>query len=509
MKMNILQLLFDRETGQDTLGKHRVLHLDDEIVARLSDRHFISSVEVLEPSCERSGTGCESVDSTLYIRMVDGWLSLEAAWMKPLRLCPAENVDEVHEAAQLLRRRMAALSRWRYELHECSFGSLEVDKLLALAQQFSGFAMVLFDASFNLTGYALGDTLLTQAFQETIKLGYAAGVSEEHQRRYRQYLDERLGGFETVLEEPERSTSVWVLPFQTCHAKTYFLHIMLGRERYRGLRSLADALVDELRAMLERRESMRDRAAASNFVVDLATTELSEQRARQRADFLGWRPVDSYLMIRIESFGVSHPDTQLEVVCENVKQVLSGIHAAVVDHGIAGLVEEGDGNRLGSVLFSSQMEELLLSEGMRMVVSGSIHRLSAVAKVHCDLREALAVLWRASKRGLPTFSRCAIPYDECKYLLLADALHRVADEHDVVPDFLARIRLYDAMHDAEFERTLTSFVGSMKSKVETCAVLNIHRSTLEYRLERLHNYFGVDLDDEATLACIQMLALAL
>jgi sugar diacid utilization regulator len=379
---------------------------------------------------------------------------------------------------------------------------------LALAQQFTGFAMVVFDASFTLVGYALGDTLHTRAFQETLKRGYAMGASEEHQRRYRQNLSTYPHGFEAVLEELERKTPLWVLPFQTCHAKTYFLHIILGREQYRGLRALADSLVNELCSVLERQEGLRDHAAASNFVAELVTMQLSEQQARWRANFLGWPAADSYLVVRAESFGMSHPTSQLEELCASIRREFPRLRTAVIDNGIAGLVEKEGDAHVDATLFSTEMEELLAREGMRLVISDPVRELSAVSAIHRDLREALAVMWRNFERGELSCERHAVPYDDCKLRLLTDALQRTADKHDVVPDFLKRVQAYDARQGADFERTLTAYIRNMKSKADTCAALNIHRSTLEYRLNRLRDFFSIDLNDERVISYIQMLTLA-
>jgi DNA-binding PucR family transcriptional regulator len=96
-------------------------------------------------------------------------------------------------------------------------------------------------------------------------------------------------------------------------------------------------------------------------------------------------------------------------------------------------------------------------------------------------------------------------YDQCKLGLLRASLKRTAVEHSVVPNKLRQIEEYDNRNDTTFAKTLFTYIDTMMNRAETCARLNVHRSTLEYRIERLRDYFGIDLKDAKIVAHIQML----
>ncbi len=86
-------------------------------------------------------------------------------------------------------------------------------------------------------------------------------------------------------------------------------------------------------------------------------------------------------------------------------------------------------------------------------------------------------------------------YDECKFDLLVDALEDAVRGHNLVPGYLLAMRAYDGIHGSAYAETLAAYVACRGSKTTACARLAIHRSTLDYRLERMGELFEVDPDD--------------
>lgn len=61
------------------------------------------------------------------------------------------------------------------------------------------------------------------------------------------------------------------------------------------------------------------------------------------------------------------------------------------------------------------------------------------------------------------------------------------------------IRQYDREHQADFYTTLDAYIRNKFNAVQTAKELQIHRSTFLYRMDRLQNLFGLDLDHQDTL----------
>jgi len=64
---------------------------------------------------------------------------------------------------------------------------------------------------------------------------------------------------------------------------------------------------------------------------------------------------------------------------------------------------------------------------------------------------------------------------------------------------LAEILAYDRQHNTDYAYTIYVLILSGGRQLEAAKALNIHRSTIQYRLERINNLFGLDLSDNFCL----------
>jgi purine catabolism regulator len=60
---------------------------------------------------------------------------------------------------------------------------------------------------------------------------------------------------------------------------------------------------------------------------------------------------------------------------------------------------------------------------------------------------------------------------------------------------LGALITYDRQHSAELVKTLGAFFAGRCGPKEAAAILGVHRNTVLYRLERIRDLTGLDLDD--------------
>jgi PucR family transcriptional regulator, purine catabolism regulatory protein len=78
---------------------------------------------------------------------------------------------------------------------------------------------------------------------------------------------------------------------------------------------------------------------------------------------------------------------------------------------------------------------------------------------------------------------------------------RDTDEAQVVVDrVLGPLIAYDARHSAEMIKTLDTYLQCDRSWVQTAAVLNVHRQTVVYRIQRIEQITGRAISETAALA---------
>ena len=455
--MNVLELLFDRKNGIDELNVDCRLLIDNETAGQLAIPHFICDVQVADEDANSSDQtvtkrktpeadqqtfhGTEALSSaTLNVETSEGQLILSAPWMGRVRIGTQGSLPSAETVANILRIRLNHMAACLHDLHTCSLSAQNASSLLNVAFRVCGFALVLFDASSNLIGYELGDTLETEAFRKTVERGYAMSVPEEHQRKYRDHAAQHAEGFETIFIEVERNTVLWVQPLQTCHGQTYFLHVMLGRASMRGLRAFIEEVSNELRAFLERREEDPNYGTHGDFLVELAIGTLDERQARIRASFLGWHVRDKFRIARIESFGMYQPASKLKEIAHELTHMIDDFHAVALDHSILCLLDNV--NKPVVNCMPPTALTLLKHEHMILMISDSLAELSAVKGVHHALQLAFDVVRRNNiKSEIPI-----ITYDELRYPLLVDALTSAAKIHDVTPCALAQVQAWDSEH---------------------------------------------------------------
>jgi purine catabolism regulator len=127
-----------------------------------------------------------------------------------------------------------------------------------------------------------------------------------------------------------------------------------------------------------------------------------------------------------------------------------------------------------------------IGQGARIGVSGAYRGAESVGLAHQQCQEALLITGRLGE------TRTAAYFNELGYL---HALYRAGagslEGNPYVP--LARRLLQE--DQTELFKTLEAYVDAGGNGVQTAEALDIHRSTLNYRLERVKEICAVDLSD--------------
>ena len=121
---------------------------------------------------------------------------------------------------------------------------------------------------------------------------------------------------------------------------------------------------------------------------------------------------------------------------------------------------------------------------------GGIHSGTAgIRQSHQEAKQALTMSRRLYGPGQVTrFEDLGI----YRLLFAARDLPELRSFHD---DALTALIDYDRQHGAELLRTLGAFFSGRCGPKETAAILGVHRNTVLYRLERIRELTGFDLDD--------------
>lgn len=415
----------------------------------------------------------------------------------------------VLDVARVLARRLERVMRWEYGLREAARQG-DAGALLKMGVGLVGRSLILFDGAFNLAGFSLVEGEDSPAMREAARLGYAAEVTEEHQARYRALAASHPEGFEILYPEPDRVTPMWSEPVEVA-GETYRLHVMGAREGDAGTVCLARRVAEELRHVLEREAAERigRPSDGGGFVRELLRGVLGEEEAAERARFFGWTEEGPWVAARAEPAGREFfPAARWAQVCAALAAALPGMHAAAApDQGGAALVVPcGAWGSLGGSAASgaggapAPLARVCAAEG---VVLGWGDPTPSLAGLRASYEQAGQACRMARARGA-----AALPFDACKLDVAAEALGRLFADGGLEPLALRALDRHDADFGTEYARTLRACLACEMVKADACRELHVHRTTLDYRLQRLRELFGIDLADARTRALMRLALMA-
>ena len=460
-----------------------------------------------------------------------------------------------------LQKRLDAVLLWEHRLHAEALDGLDLGKTLDIGRELTGRDIVLFDAGFRLLAYSSGAESLPPTLAYTIERGYAAPVSREHMDRYQSLDIQNAGGFEirdlplnenatqapdttkdadrskkneipaatsgtTVDGKPPASTHVlasgsaspstaspatvtsssfadapimWVRSIKTRRGHLYHLHMVGVSEKDQGAIALFDSLADSLRAQLERLELSADVGLKEGFIQELVTGSRSEDELAERAWTFGFDPEGAFLAVRVQSIRYSYPRQRWEELCEIFARELPQARCAFMDEGIVVLISAGEASDSLVGTFS----RLACREKVHVGVGDPARGVRSAPRAYRQACDAIGRFGQARERAARV-----ILYDDCKPLIAREGIAKSNADGHLSPLCLQRAQTYDQTHGTEYVRTLMAYLRCARSKVETCAELSVHRNTLEYRLSRMAELFGINLDDKDLVGLLTLLAIA-
>jgi sugar diacid utilization regulator len=95
-------------------------------------------------------------------------------------------------------------------------------------------------------------------------------------------------------------------------------------------------------------------------------------------------------------------------------------------------------------------------------------------------------------------------YEDCKFYDMLSKLHKgVGGDGANLKKFchsvIFRILEYDTEHKTEYLKTLWVYINNGKNSLKTSQKMHIHKNTVIYRIQKLQEYFSVDLSDDSLI----------
>jgi purine catabolism regulator len=157
-----------------------------------------------------------------------------------------------------------------------------------------------------------------------------------------------------------------------------------------------------------------------------------------------------------------------------------------------------------------QLEEVRVR--IHLVLGGAPVSLG-VGRYHEGL-SGLASSYREAERALAIGQRMlggnrTVAFDDLGIYRILFPLVGTPELEAFCHELVGALEAYDRRHGAELLKTLAAFFACNGNHVQTARMLHLHRNTLLYRLDRIREIAGVDLDDPETRLSLQVALKAL
>ena len=226
-----------------------------------------------------------------------------------------------------------------------------------------------------------------------------------------------------------------------------------------------------------------------------------EQVARERAMRLGYNPGVAYrvLVVRADDPedvppAASRPETVaqrrrlLESLAELCARNSSDGFAAVREDGLVVLVAApADARELGRTAVQ-QAAALLPAWRVTVGVGGTCANASAIARSYAQARRALETAQRFGHQS------DVVAFEDLGVYRLLFHVTDPAELRGYVDQVLGPLIEYDQRHNADFVRTLGTFLAHNGNLQATARELTLHVNSVTYRVQRIQSIASLDLE---------------
>lgn len=155
---------------------------------------------------------------------------------------------------------------------------------------------------------------------------------------------------------------------------------------------------------------------------------------------------------------------------------------------------------LTAVIADSEISPSTLYDGLRRILgSSAIVGVGTAADEPASIPRSFADSVRALEiREQSMRPEGVVRFDELGVYRILDTRSGSGYVHEFVREWLGELLDYDRRHRSTMTETLTQYLECGGRYEDTAAALRIHRSTLRYRMSRIHDLTGRDLHDVDT-----------
>ncbi len=277
---------------------------------------------------------------------------------------------------------------------------------------------------------------------------------------------------------------------QNCHVG-WVLVILRKENITRGLMQLLDELGDIIEYWSDFNSKQKELLSYNDLFQNILTDpDADVQKQAKRLRSIGWYPEDPKQMIVLERQETDLLST--EYFRRKIDRIGNGCFTVTAQDPLALILNR----RIISYReFLEELKDLMRQTDMWGGISPEFTNVFGM-KEPLELASSASRLGSHEVGSLTEFRECALPY--------ALEILREHSSPCFLHPALETLRQYDKKNHTELFLTLREFLNCERNYIRTAGRLYIHRNTLLYRLKRITDLTGVELDSESVRLHLQL-----
>jgi|GEM_PF-3392347 len=313
------------------------------------------------------------------------------------------------------------------------------------------------------TDYALDNRLHTRLINPEPEISKDEGFKARYYSR-KIYVDEKNIGFVTLVEHRRPITE----------DDTYLL------------KEFTHVLKVALERIKMKKESSDDKY--SYVISELLTSKPDSSRLRNRLNYSGLNPL-TYLNVLIFKKMSLERDIPVEYLLRSTEGFVSGGKGVVYSEDSVAFIAMRSNLEDDCITDRDALSDFLKKRNIALGISYTYKNIGNSSLHVKDAEYAIEAGRRLHPRNLI--------YDYEKYCVYSAISKNLSPDDclSLVNPRIGMIREYDRMHGTDYYETLRAYLESNLKMNATAKALNLHRNTVDYRITKLKESFGIDPED--------------
>jgi len=406
-------------------------------------------------------------------------------------------------AAELLNRVLHILfsyQDWDNRLQEAVFQS-EPDwhQVLSVSHEMIGLPLMLKDISYKTIAYTVNDTVDELAWYESQEYGYAGYFSEtgnEAQRLIASLLSAK------DVDLVAQKADILKHPYYPC--KIIYHGNLLGLLIAVEVREIRPSCLELMRHVARtiapalHQKMSADGSGAfvhATLLADLLKNRIStREELSARLKTINWRVKSYFFVAALIHKEYAMPEAVLTAICNKLARISEARALPFSGHIV--IVSSGDSQEFLTAGNAKYLTNILREYGLVCGVSECFHNLLDLPSMY---QQALdSANYDGAKAG------SILLFDDYRLKILLSSWSDKANIKQYLHPAIWRLQEYDAENNAELLKTLDCYLRYCQNQSLSAKKLNIHRTTMVYRLERIKQLTGADFSDSETAFHLQL-----